>query len=583
VATYALTIGGSAVRPSIHSLRITAPANGSSTLQCAYAITTTASIPPQDTEIILTENGTTIFGGFVATTRVLGLGGGPTSSMWLEITANDYNQLADRRYIGVLIGGVAFLAGTTLKSALTVIVAYIPGASLHASQVDGPTFSATFIVYGQMVRQTLDQLTDITGYLWQIDENKKLRMYAPGDLTAPFDVADHDGNTIGDVTVTPSRDDFANRVYVWGGPGVIGVAENAASVAATGDHEYMAQDANITDQGVADATAAALLASKVLTLSEVTYSTRRVGLKPGQTQTIACAARNVNALYTLTQVNTEYYNGSAAIRRVTALLGNRLKATWRQKTTQMFGGSSNAGAVTILPSVQARGLTSSNNPYATPPSNPANGDLWLPSDSVYALRYSSTVAAWQPWGPIQPLTLPNDATFSWTNQGGATVTTSTGSTILQAPKGSTESLRLRTKSKTGVYTITARVRVAMAGAATNNDHCGLCWRESSSGKVVVVGLTPQRILGVYKYTNATTFSASYVNYSIGPYFDSFLIRLLDDGSNRIVQVSMVTDVWLAVHSVSRTDFLTADQVGYYANSRNNADLVSVELLSWLEA
>ncbi|MFN7982946.1 MAG: hypothetical protein U0Q11_13890 [Vicinamibacterales bacterium] len=278
-----------------------------------------------------------------------GYGGEPTSGMMLSIMANDYNQLADRRYIGTLIGGVAFLSGTTLKAALTTIVAYIPGASLSASQVDGPTFSDDLIVYSQMVRQTLDQLTTLTGYVWNIDSNKKLRMYAPGDIAAPFSITDGDGHTIGDITTKPMRDDFANRVFVLGS-GVIGTAEDAVSVAAVGDHEYAAQSDDITDQTQADNLAATILAEKLQTLTEVTYSTRGLGLSPGQTQSIANTYRGISGTYTLTQVNTEYFSGSEAIRHVTAIEGSTFKATWRQKTALMFSGSSNSGAVTILPS-----------------------------------------------------------------------------------------------------------------------------------------------------------------------------------------------------------------------------------------
>ena len=347
MATYAMTINGSAVVPQIRSLRITAPANGAATLQCAYNVASASSAPSIDDEVILTENGTAIFGGYVAAVTTRGYGGEPTSGMTLDIVANDYNQLADRRYIGTLIGGVAFLAGTTLKAALTTIVTYIPGASLHASQVDGPTFADNFVVYSQMVRQTLDQLTTLTGYVWQIDANKKLRMYAPGDIAAPFDIANNDGQTIGDIRVKPTRDDFANRVFVIGS-GVIGTAEDATSVAADGDHEYAAQSDDITDQAIADALAATILDEKLHTLKEIEYSTLETGLAPGQTQTVVNTSRGINASFTITQVNTEYVTGAQAVRRVTAIEGSTFKATWRQKTAQMFSGSSNAGAVTVI-------------------------------------------------------------------------------------------------------------------------------------------------------------------------------------------------------------------------------------------
>lgn len=348
MATYAMTIDGSTVVPQIRTLRITAPANGSATLECSYNVASAASAPAIDDELILNENGSAIFGGYIASVTIGGYGGEPTDGMMLYVIANDYNQLADRRFIGTLIGGVSFAAGTTLKDALTVIVAYIPGASLHASQVDGPAFTDTMVVYAQSVRQTLDQLTTLTGYVWQIDSSKELRMFAPGDIIAPFSITDGDGHTIGDIRVKPTRDDFANRIFVLGS-GVIGVAEDAVSVAADGEHEYCAQSTDITDQGQVDALASAILAQKVQTLTEIEYSTRELGLIPGQAQTVVNAKRGVSTVGTVTQVNTEYFTGETAIRHVTVTAGGLFKSTWQQKTAEMFTGSS---AVVQLPGGQ---------------------------------------------------------------------------------------------------------------------------------------------------------------------------------------------------------------------------------------
>src|ERR1051325_12244402 len=53
--------------------------------------------------------------------------------------------------------------------------------------------------------------------------------------------------------------------------------------------------------------------------------------------------------------------------------------------------------------------------YASEPaSNQLTGDLYWPSDSFYAERYSGS--AWAPWGLIFPLTKPVSGDFSWVNQ-----------------------------------------------------------------------------------------------------------------------------------------------------------------------
>jgi len=544
MATYAMTIDGSAVVPQIRTLRITAPANGSATLECSYNVTSASSAPAIDDELILTENATAIFGGYIAAVTIAGYGGEPTDGMTLSIIANDYNQLADRRFIGTLIGGVAFAAGTTLKDALTVVVAYIPGASLHASQVNGPAFTDTMVVYAQSVRQTLDQLTTLTGYVWQIDSNKKLRMFAPGDISAPFSITDGDGHTIGDIRVKPTRDDFANRVFVLG-TGVIGIAEDAVSIAADGEHEYCAQSTDITDQGQADALASAILAQKVQTLTEIEYSTRELGLIPGQAQTVVNTERGISTIATVTQVNTEYVTGAQAVRHVTVTAGGLFKSTWQQKTADMFSGFSTGGAVTIL----TNGILSQGGGYPV----------------------------------ISGLT-------SWINQGGASADTTHGGILLVdgSPSGGNNVRLLKQTAPSTPYTITAGF-TGWVPIQQNFLNFGLAFRESSSGKLSTCHLqstsavTPASFaLRSQKYNSPTSSTTSYVAYPTD-LAGMIYLRISDDGTNRKCYISADGINFSQFHSVARTDFLTANEVGFFVESNNATFSASVWLTSWVIA
>src|SRR5437763_9881287 len=83
------------------------------------------------------------------------------------------------------------------------------------------------------------------------------------------------------------------------------------------------------------------------------------------------------------------------------------------------------------------------------------GDLFLPTNGYQIERKGASVYA--AWGPIFPLAVPDDASYSWVNQSTATVTTTKGGIHLLQPAGSTgtnASLRVKSAPATP-YTLTA--------------------------------------------------------------------------------------------------------------------------------
>ena len=255
--------------------------------------------------------------------------------------------------------------------------------------------------------------------------------------------------------------------------------------------------------------------------------------------------------------------------------------------------SNGAGTPPSFQSVSASGaIVSYTSAYASPPSSPIAGDIWLPSDGFAAYRYSGS--AWVPWGPLFPLTAPDNAAFSWVNQGTATVSASTGSLILTAPgTGTGYNAVCRVKSAPSTpYTITAYMHATLV--LKQWPGYGLLFRESSSGKLHTFGVgifTTGTGLAVrsVKATNATTFSADYTP-DIG--LDRPLLtqprwlRIADDGTNRILSLSDDGVNWLVVHSIGRTDFMTADQVGFFAITENAGTPnlgVQLTVMSWAQA
>lgn len=222
--------------------------------------------------------------------------------------------------------------------------------------------------------------------------------------------------------------------------------------------------------------------------------------------------------------------------------------------------------------------------YASRQAAAIAGRLFLPSNSFYLER--DTGAAWAPWGPIFRLTQPVSGDFSWVNQGGASVSTTNGGIFLSAPASASDSLRCRVKSAPATpYTITALMLPLLY--SENYHHCGLLFRESGTGELATmhfaVGLDAALKIQVTKWDSPTAWNADYVGQVAWPKNGPLWLRIADDGANRISSISADGQNFLTIHSVGRTDFLTADQVGFFANSNNSGHAAGVTLLSWAQA
>jgi hypothetical protein len=222
--------------------------------------------------------------------------------------------------------------------------------------------------------------------------------------------------------------------------------------------------------------------------------------------------------------------------------------------------------------------------YANLPTAASEGRIFLPSDGVQLERDSST--AWTPWGPIFPFTKPVSGDFSWVNQGGASVDTTYGGIYLNAPASTTASLRIRIKSAPTVpYTIV--VGFLCFSRRVDYQSCGFVWRESGTGELVTAGIgidtTVDVAAAVTKWDDATTWNATYTNQDWQKWSPIVFFKCEDNNTNRITSLSMDAQHWQQLHSVSRTDFLTADQVGFFCNAQNATWDMDMLLLHWEES
>ena len=305
--------------------------------------------------------GRRVFGGAITSPTERGSGGFPIAPIVTKIEAQDFNALVDRRYI------TASIPIGTLKAALLVVEPYLTtyGVSLDPAQVNGPTLPA--LEYSRSkAADVMMELATLSGYLWEIDYDKILRMRAPGTISAPFNLAAGDGNTMGDITVTPSRRAagtvYANRVIVAAGTPEVPIIVQAPLAASEPTAEQTAHglwEVAISAPGIFDATLAQALADAYLlqrtpTPKILTYSTLRAGLAPGQTQTINLPLRNVNNVFILTDVNRSSYGATAIRSDVTALEGAIYQPGWRNLYQQWLQPLTQ---VTVVPATAGGGRT----------------------------------------------------------------------------------------------------------------------------------------------------------------------------------------------------------------------------------
>lgn len=303
--------------------RLAMTINGRSTFNGRLPSVSGTDRPALDADFLMTDGGTPVFGGPITRAGEKGLVGG-LAPIVTDFTASDNCLLAERRYVTVDIP-----AGATLKAALELVVPFLPGATLDAAQVVGPTLPAKS--YADV--RTDAVLNDFSvlsgGYLWAITSSKVLRMFQPGTLAAPFNIIQ--GAVClaeGDIEVEPQRLGYANRVIVRS-DSLRAVAEDAAAITARGLYELLVTAPDNSTQAALDATASTMLAKSLVQRKEVRYRTRSAGLVPGQTQTITAALRNINNTFLITDVMSVGVS-TGPVYEVTAIEGTTYQEGWRE-------------------------------------------------------------------------------------------------------------------------------------------------------------------------------------------------------------------------------------------------------------
>lgn len=196
------------------------------------------------------------------------------------------------------------------------------------------------------------------------------------------------------------------------------------------------------------------------------------------------------------------------------------------------------------------------------------GRLFFHSDSPFVGQ--DTGAAVKYWSGMYPVTVP-PAFGTWTqvNFGTSTVNQNTGGIYINPALSASTNLRILALAiLTPPYTLTARIRFACN--KSGGGHTGIGWRQSTSGKLVMMSLGadgsgPGTFYGFNKWNSATSFSANYTAaYFSGGGQNVQYFRITDSGGNFTVFYSFDGFNWQQLGTAqSRTDFLTVSGPDQY--------------------
>lgn len=224
--TYVLQISGTERQAKLGSFRVEMVTNGVDTgiaeIQLEDGSPTVRF--DIDDEVLLKQDGSTIWGGFVTHVDEDGEGGPNTERYISRLTISGYAEILQRRHITVTADlGSPGSPGPGLDDFLSYLVTTYwaaEGVTLHPSQSASAVLKE-LAFEDALGTEILNRIATDNGLMWRVDEQKRLRMWAKGDIAAPYDInvdgSPDDPKYFGDIRTSKSRyHGYANRVIVKG-------------------------------------------------------------------------------------------------------------------------------------------------------------------------------------------------------------------------------------------------------------------------------------------------------------------------------------------------------------------------------
>jgi len=165
--------------------------------------------PNLGNEVIVSLDGTTVFGGVILTTDQ-----SPESYkvMGTKINCIDYSRTMDGKLV------VESYTSRSITYIITDIVSRYAPSGFTYTNVNG-AFVIDYISFNYLtISKCLKQLAEQVNYDWYVDYDKDIHFFAKEDNPAPFDLNDNDGSYVFDsLSIKSDNSQVRNVVIVEGG------------------------------------------------------------------------------------------------------------------------------------------------------------------------------------------------------------------------------------------------------------------------------------------------------------------------------------------------------------------------------
>jgi hypothetical protein len=183
--------------------------NQRSNMKCTIVDMLSLTAAETGNVISISADGTTIF---VGTFDKLEDYEGDPGYLYYNVSAVDYNQLADKKLIAASYSTT--LAGDIVSA---IITAALSDEGITAGTIeDGPTISKAVFNYIK-ASDALDYLKNVTGLNWNINFNKQLNFFSDAANLAPWTLTDSVPHE--NFKRTRTRDQYRNKQYLRAGTG----------------------------------------------------------------------------------------------------------------------------------------------------------------------------------------------------------------------------------------------------------------------------------------------------------------------------------------------------------------------------
>lgn len=214
--------------------------------RCTFVIRNSVGyIPAVGREVIITDNGTRVFGGVIVRRTDQSPVTGTTQ---YQVECSDYTRILDQHLVAQTY------TDTTVEAIVQDLIDTWAPAGFTYTQVDCPVPITSIQFKYEPVSACMEQLANIAQADWYVDYNKDVFFKDPSANSAPFDVTDSAGvYAQGSLTIRRDSSQLRNSIIVRGGE-YLGT-EFTASVKADGSQRtfslpYRYQDFKIRVAGV---------------------------------------------------------------------------------------------------------------------------------------------------------------------------------------------------------------------------------------------------------------------------------------------------------------------------------------------